>query len=114
MIRSMLGECTVPRPVQVGHAPAGLLNEKCPMLNSGTSVPHCGHGYISPESSSSPPLSAAVSSMAAAALTSNVGGISALHFGQGRWPMRANKMRRYVKTSVEVPTVERGLRLAAC
>ena len=97
--------CTLPMPVQVGHAPAGLLNEKCAMPNSGTSAPHDGHGYRLPVSSSS---------ASSSGLMSNVGGISAPHRGHGRWPMRANRTRRYVKTSVAVPTVERGLRLVRC
>src|SRR5688572_33369901 len=50
--RLTIGCLTTPRPVQVGQAPAGLLNEKFAMLISGTSAPQCGQGYTPSELSS--------------------------------------------------------------
>src|SRR5687768_7008740 len=44
--RLTIGCRTTPRPVQMGQAPAGLLNEKFAMLISGTSAPQCGQGYV--------------------------------------------------------------------
>ena len=42
--RLTMGCRTTPRPVQVGQAPAGLLNEKFAMPISGTAAPQCGQG----------------------------------------------------------------------
>jgi hypothetical protein len=39
-----MGCRTTPKPVQVGQAPAGLLNEKFAIPISGTAAPQCGQG----------------------------------------------------------------------
>lgn len=44
---------TTPRPVQVGQAPAGLLNENVAIAISGTGAAQCGHGTVGPASGAS-------------------------------------------------------------
>ena len=41
-----MGWRTTPSPVQVGQAPAGLLNEKFAMPISGIAAPQCGQGKV--------------------------------------------------------------------
>ena len=81
---------TTPSPVQVGQAPAGLLNEKFAMPISGTGAPQCGQGKVSlgrfvGSSSVLSPLHAC---------GGRGGGTSLPQAGQGRWPRRANSTRR--------------------
>src|SRR5688572_8485820 len=84
---------------------------------SGIGAPQCGQGKVSSVTvlSSSAPDSAEPSSAShSSRVVLKEGGTSLPQFGQGRCPRRLNRIRRYVYTSVAVPTVERGLWLVRC
>src|SRR5512139_1366415 len=88
-IRLLTMTCrTTPNPVQVGQAPAGLLNEKLAMPISAIAAPQCGQGYVPSGLSSD-------SSCQPSKEESNVGGGTSFpHSGQGRCPRRAYKTLR--------------------
>src|SRR5512143_887993 len=81
------------------------------MLNSGMGARQWGHGKLSSAVSVSAAEDSSSQSISDGA---KEGGTSFPQTGQGRWPRRANSTLRYVYTSVEVPTVDRGLRLVRC
>ena len=74
------------------------------MLSSGTGFLQCGQGKLS-----SSLAVVSLSSSQSPSGASKMGGMVSPQCGQGRSPRRAYSTRRWVYTSLSVPTVERGL-----